>query len=325
MEALPVSSVSRSIDRLSVTFDDPTLVANAGLLLPMTLAKQLGLGSFVDAVVRFRRGGPMPGRKILTLIVTMLAGGTHIDHADMLRAGATQVVLPFRVMAPSTLGTFLRRFTHGHVRQLERVVGEMLRRAWLLGVGPGDEALVIDMDSTICNVFGKNKQGAAYGYTRHLGYHPLLATRAETGEVLHARMRKGSSQRGAKHFVVELINRVRRCGASGDITLRADAGFYSHQLIDALKSKGVHFSVTVSSNTHVRNAIEQIDEHSWTPIDYTYSGEAEVTETTYTTGGADKVERTYRLIVRRTKVDDPAALLLFPDWRYHAFITDLEE
>jgi Transposase DDE domain group 1 len=119
--------------------------------------------------------------------------------------------LPFKVMAPSTLGTFLRAFTFGHVRQLDRVIGETIRRAWQ----PGGESVTIDLDSTICEVHGKQKQGAVYGYTRVLGFHPLLATRADTGEVLHARLRKGSSQRGHKRFVEELIARVRRAGGPG--------------------------------------------------------------------------------------------------------------
>jgi hypothetical protein len=122
-----------------------------------------------------------------------VAGGSHIDHAEVLRSGASEAVLPHRVMAPSTLGTFLRAFTFGHVRQLEAVVGETLRRAWSMGAGPGKGRLVVDVDSTICEVAGKAKQGAAFGYTKVLGYHPILATRAGTGEVLHARMRKGSA------------------------------------------------------------------------------------------------------------------------------------
>jgi hypothetical protein len=97
------------------------------------------------------------------LVATILAGGTHIDHADMLRAGATRRVLPFRVMAPSTLGTFLRAFTFGHVRQLDKVIAETTRRAWAAGAGPGDAPMTIDLDSTICEVHGKQKHGAAYG------------------------------------------------------------------------------------------------------------------------------------------------------------------
>jgi hypothetical protein len=158
-----------------VTFDDPNLVANAGLLVVATLASRLGLEPLIDASVRLvgRVGGARPGRKVLTLVHTIVAGGSHIDHADMLRAGGTQRVLPFRVMAPSTLGTFLRSFTFGHVRQLDRVIAESIRRAWRAGVGPGDRRLVVDVDSTICEVVGKAKQGAGYGYTRVLGYHPI--------------------------------------------------------------------------------------------------------------------------------------------------------
>jgi hypothetical protein len=193
-----VTSVSRSIDRVAVTFDDPTLVADAGLIVPATLMVRLGLEALVNKRVRLidRVGGAHPGRKVLTLVASILAGGSHIDHADRLRAGATQAVLPFRVMAPSTLGTFLRSFTFGHIRQLDAVIAETTRRAWALGAGPGEGPMTIDMDSTICEVHGKAKGGAAYGYTRVLGYHPVLATRAGTGEVLHARLRKGSSQRG---------------------------------------------------------------------------------------------------------------------------------
>jgi Transposase DDE domain group 1 len=229
-----VSAVSRGIDRIGVTFDDPTLVADAGLIVPSTLMVRLGLEGLVNQKVRLvnRIGGARPGRKVLTLIASILVGGTHIDHADRLRAGGTHRVLPFRVMAPSTLGTFLRAFTFGHIRQLDAVIAETIRRAWSLGAGPGASPMTIDVDSTICEVFGKAKGGAAYGYTRVLGYHPLVATWAKTGEVLHARLRKGSSQRGVGRFAEELVARVRRAGATGSLVLRADAGFFSYALID---------------------------------------------------------------------------------------------
>lgn len=192
-----------------MTFDDPNLVANAGLILVATLAGRLGLEALINTTVRLagRAGGALAGRKVLTLVHTIAAGGSHIDHADVLRAGATASVLGHRVMAPSTLGTFLGSFTFGHLRQLDRVIAETIRRAWALGAGPGDERLVIDVDSTITEVAGKAKQGAGYGYTKRFGYHPILATRAETGEVLHARMRKGAAntQRGAGRFIEELI------------------------------------------------------------------------------------------------------------------------
>ena len=163
-----MSGVSRAIDGLEVTFDDESLVANAGLILPATLMVRLGLEALVNASVRLtgRVGGSRPGRKVCSLVATILAGGTHIDHADVLRAGAAQRVLPFRVMAPSTLGSFLRAFTFGHVRQLDKVIAETLRRVWKAGAGPGDGPMTIDLDSTICEVHGKQKQGAAYGYTR---------------------------------------------------------------------------------------------------------------------------------------------------------------
>jgi hypothetical protein len=327
-EALPVNSSSRTIDRVAVTFDDPTLVADAGLVVPVTLMVRLGLEVLVNRMVRLsgRVGGARPGRKVLTLVTAILAGATHIDHADRLRAGATQKILPFRVMASSTLGTFLRSFTFGHIRQLDSVIAEVIRRAWSLGAGPRDEQVVIDLDSTICEVHGKKKQGAAYGYTRVLGYHPLLAVWAKTGEVLHARLRKGSSQRGAKRFVEELVARVRRAGAEGKLVVRADAGFFSWALIDTFRRLGVGWSITVMGNPQVKAAIEAISGDAWIPIDYPEGGEAQVAETIYTTGGGATrhKERRVRLVVRRTRLTDPAQLALWPTWRYHAFITDLD-
>ena len=208
--------VSHAVDGIRVSFDDPHLVANAGLLLVTTLALRLELEALVNTVVRLRgrAGGSRPGRKVMTVVHAIVAGGSHIDHVDVLRCGGTEKVLAFRVMAPSTVGSFLRAFSFGHVRQLEAVVGETLRRAWSLGAGPGAERLVIDVDSTVCEVEGTKKQGAAYGYTKVLGYHPILATRADTGEVLHARMRKGSANtaRGAHRFIDEIVARVRRGG-----------------------------------------------------------------------------------------------------------------
>jgi hypothetical protein len=241
----------------------------------------------------------------------------------MLRAGATQRVLPFRVMAPSTLGTFLRAFTFGHVRQLDRVCAEVLRRAWNAGAGPGDEPMTIDLDSTVCEVHGKQKQGAAYGYTRVLGYHPLLATRADTGEVLHARLRKGSSQRGANRFIEELVARVRRAGATGALVLRADSGFWSYKLIDTLDRLRVGWSITVNINPSIRACIQALTDEAWTPIDYPEGGQAAVADTTYVTGRGVE-QRTLRLIVRRSRLVDPVQAQLWPDWRYHAFVTNLD-
>jgi Transposase DDE domain group 1 len=150
-------------------------------------------------------------------------------------------------MAASTVGTWLRSFTFGHVRQLDRLTEAILGRAWGAGAGPGDGPLAVDVDSTICEVCGYHKQGACYGYTRRLGYHPLLATRADSGEVLHARLRKGSANtaRGILRFVDELVARLRRAGASGELTLRADSGFWSAKLIKRLRGHRVRYSITV--------------------------------------------------------------------------------
>ncbi|MGC8472512.1 MAG: hypothetical protein ACP5PM_09505 [Acidimicrobiales bacterium] len=153
----PVEPVSHGIDRVEVTFDEPGLVANAGLLLVATLVTRLGLEAVIDTTVRIPStlGGFAPGRKVITLVHAMVAGATHVDHTVVLRARAAGTVLPHPVMAPSTLGTFLRAFTSGRVRKLEAVVGEALRRAWSAMTLPA--RLVIDVDSTICEVAGRRR------------------------------------------------------------------------------------------------------------------------------------------------------------------------
>ena len=315
-----MSRVSHAVDRIGVRFDEPNLVANAGLLLVGTLAVRLELERLVDSAVRLsgRVGGARPGRKVLTVVHSIVAGGSHIDHADVLRSGATQRVLPFRVMAPSTLGTFLRAFSFGHVRQLEAVVGETLRRAWAFGAGPGAGRLVIDVDSTICQVEGKAKQGAAFGYTKVLGYHPLVATRADTGEVLHARMRKGSANtaRGARRFLDEVVARVRRAGATGELVMRFDSGFWSNDTIVSLGRLDVRYTMAVRTNTKgIDAAIAGITEDAWVEIDYTPDGQAQVAECVY---------KGRRLVIRRTRLTDAHQAKLWPDWRHFGFLTDLD-
>lgn len=320
--------VSQNIDRLGVVFDDESLVADGGLLVAGTLMCRLGLEALVDDMVRLgdRPGGARPGRKVLTLVASMLAGGSHIDHADRLRAGSGGRVLPFGVMAPSTLGTFLRAFTPAEVGQLDEATTEALRRAWAVGAGPGGEPVTIDLDSTICEVSGKTKEGAAYGYTKVLGYHPLVAVRADTAEIVAARLREGSSQQGNVGFATEAIHRVRGAGGGGPVTLRADSGFWSYEMFTALNGLGVGWSITTPLRSNVRAAIATIDEDSWEPIDYPEGGSAQVAETTiwatHRTRRREGME--LRLIVRSTRLGDDQTQL-WSDWRYHAFVTNLDQ
>ena len=230
-------------DRIQIIFDDRRLVANAGLLLPATLARHLGLPELVRQRLDL---GDAPGRantsdKMMTLVASALAGGDCIDDADVLRTGGTACTLGGTVKAPSTLGTFLRSFRWGHVRQLDRVSRELLARAWQAGAGPGDGPLTIDLDSTICETYGLAKEGARHhGYTGKRGYHPLLAIAAGTGDVLMSRLREGraNTARGAAHFLRETVGRVRYAGANGRLTLRADSGFYTHDVVSRLPQDG---------------------------------------------------------------------------------------
>ena len=315
------------LDRIQITFDDHRLVNNAGLLLPATLALNLGLRQLVDHHLDL---GAAPGRanagdKMMTLIASALAGGDCIDDADALRAGGTAGVLDCTVKAPSTLGTFLRSFRWGHVRQLDRVSRELLARAWAAGAGPGDAPFTIDLDSTICETYGLAKEGARHhGYTGQRGYHPLLAVAAGTGDVLMARLREGraNTARGAAHFLRETVGRVRHAGATGQLTMRADSGFYTHGVVSVCRKTKVRFSITIRQGASLRNLIEAIPEDAWTPIPYWMEGAAAVAETAYTPFGSKPYAAPVRLIVRRVKPAPGSQLALFASYSYHGFITD---
>lgn len=320
---------SHSLDRLSATFDDGRLIDHAGLLLPATLAQHLGLGELVDRHLDLGKaaGRANAGDKVLTLVASALAGGDCIDDADALRGGGTAVVLGHRVKAPSTLGTFLRSFRFGHVRQLDRVGRAFLGRAWAAGAGPGSGPFTFDVDSSICETHGLQKEGAKqFSYTHVRGYHPLFAVAAGTGDVLHARLRGGNANtgRGAANFVTETIERVRAAGATGALTLRADSGFYTHAVVAAARKRKVRYSITIRQTAPLHQKIEAIPEEDWTPIPYWCEDGADVAETTYTPF-ADRSDATaVRLIVRRVRLTAGSQLALFATYSYHGFVTDRE-
>ena len=316
-------------DRIQVAFGDHRLVANAGLLLPATLARRLGLPQLVDRHLDLGRapGRANTGDKLMTLVASALAGGDCIDDADALRSGGTASVIGGTVKAPSTLGTFLRSFRWGHVRQLDRVSRELLARAWAAGTGPGGKPLTIDLDSTICETYGLAKEGARrHGYTGQRGYHPLLAVAAGTGDVLLARLREGraNTARGAGHFLRETVGRVRHAGASGPLTMRADSGFYTHAVVSACRKLKVRFPITIRQHKSLHNLIEAIPEEDWTPIPYWMDGAADVAETTYTPFQTEPDAAPVRLIVRRVKPTPGSQLALFANYSYHGFITGRE-
>jgi len=305
------------LDGLQIEFDDERVVSDAGIALVATLAQRLGIEALAGRVVRLRPqrpGAGNTGRKVMALVFAMVLGADSIEDCELLRAGRTRRLLGGWVPAPSTLGTFLRAFTFGHVRQLDALLGRSLERAWAAGAGPGDRRLVVDVDSFVGEVCGYQKQGAGYGYTKRFGYHPILATRADTREALHIRLRKGSAntQKGIKRFCEELIARVDRAGATGTKLLRADSGFWNTKVFELLEKAGWQYSIGVRNIKKVKAAIEPIPEQAWQTIPYTLGGEAQIAETVY----AGR-----RLIVRRTRLTGAQAEL-FPDWRHFAFLTN---
>jgi len=304
-------------DGVRVKFDDERVVSDAGVMLVATLAGRLGVQALAQRLVGLRRdrpGAANGGRKVMALLFAMVLGADSIDDTGVLRAGRTRRLLGGWLPAPSTLGTFLRAFTFGHVCQLDALLGHALERAWKAGAGPGENRLVVDVDSFVGEVCGYRKQGAAYGYTKLFGYHPILATRADTREALHIRLRKGSAntQTGILRFCEELIARVERAGASGVKLLRADSGFWNTKVFERLEKAGWQYSIGVRNIKKVRAAVQAIREDAWQSITYPEEGEAQIAETVY----GDR-----RLIVRRTRLLGAQAEL-WPDWRHFCFLTN---
>lgn len=336
--------VSRSLGSVKVDFDDERLVANAGLIAPASLAEQLGFKELLDHSIDLGdvAGHANPGAKAMTIIAAVLAGADSIDDCDVLRSGATSAVLGHPVAAPSTLGTFLRGFSWAHSRQLDSASAVMLTRAWGAGAGPADAtaAFTIDVDSSIHETYGLQKQGATkFTHTHVRGYHPLYATvggsgnggsgDGGSGEVLHARLRGGNSHtaRGAAGFLAETFSRVRSAGVSGPLRLRGDSGFYQKKVVDACRRAGVGYSVTVKTSKSLLGEISKIAEGDWQPIPYWLEDGADVAVVPWRAfkSAGDKGDKgvACRLVVRRVKPTPGSQLALIATYSYHAFITDL--
>ena len=331
---------SCTLDRVDVRADDDNGVSGAGLMVAATLGQRLGLpGLLREQVTVPGQLGANPDQKCLTVIHSLLAGGDCIDDVDALRAGATEAVLGHRVAAPSTVGSSLRAFGFNHARQLDAVTRRLLARAVSAGAHPTiQESVTVDIDSTLCETYGLGKDGAREVMrTGRRGYHPLLAVIAGTGDIAHARLRRGRSNdaTSAPVFIKETISRVRHAGAVGEIVLRADSGFYLHDVVTACRKNQVRFSIGARMIGGLRSLIEAIPEEQWRPIDYFLpgAGVAEITFTPFDRGpeGRARAERgdiaPVRLIVRRTPPTEELAKNrgqdpLFPLFDYHPIITD---
>jgi DDE family transposase len=335
-----------SLEKIHATFDDPNLVSRAGLVPVMALGQRAGLAGLVAAHVR--PGGPCGVNaelKIPCLVAGMAAGADSIDDMDLLRHGAMGELFG-GIRAPSTLGSHLRSFTWGNVRQLEAVnrelLGELARRAPLL---PGRDTLAfVDIDAMQKRVYGHRKQGAAFGHAKIQGKSLLvrglnalaatISTPLGAPVIAATRLRGGNahSARGAARFAAEAITTARDTGCTGLIIVRADSAYYSAAFCGAVRRAGARFSVTVSTDPKIATAIAAIPEAGWTPIRYPraiwddqlrcWVSGAQVAETEYTAFTSKKGQTiTARLIVRRVR-DLARQDELFPAWRYHAVFTD---
>jgi hypothetical protein len=262
--------VSGDLGKISISFDEATLVPSAGLIAPAAFMQRLGLGDLFAERLRLDEHRANCDITALTVIGSVLAGGNSIDDTDLMRAGANEQLLG-EVRASSIIGTWLRAWRWHNVRESDAISRKLLARLWAAGAGPADfsAALTIDLNSTIVEVVGRSKQGARYGYTKELGYHPLLATLAQNGQVLASRMRGGNAgARSAAGFLAETISRVLDPGATGQLTMRADSAFYSGSMLNKAKQLNIRFSITVRQDKKIARAIDAIPEADWRQIPY---------------------------------------------------------
>jgi hypothetical protein len=333
---------------VSATFDEPNLVSAAGLVPVMRLARTAGLDGLAGELLTVPTDkGANPGGKVAALVAGMVAGADSIDDMALLRHGAMRRIFD-RPYAPSTLGSFLRAFCFGHVRQLDAVAARLLtglaqRTPVLAGVDDG--LVTVDVDDSVIEVHGYAKQGAGFGYTGVRGLNALLAT-VTTGRsapvVVAQRLRKGSvnSARGAQRLVCDALATVRGLRAreaTGRMLLRADSAFYGHATIGSAMHAGAQVSVTVRMDPKVKAAIAGIPADAWTAIEYTdavydadsgrWISRAEVAEVPFTAfSSRRKTEQVAgRLVVRRipdlNAPAHPGQAALFELWRFHAFFT----
>jgi len=328
------------IPRVAATFDETNLIPSAGLVPVMALARRAGLAARVSA--KLTVPGPAgcdAAAKVSSIVAGMLTGADSIDDLDVLREGAVGKVLP-GVKAPSTVGTFLRAFTFGHVRQLGAVAAGFL--VALAGLVP--LLTWLDVDDTMRETYGYAKQGVGYGYNKVKGLNALLgivSTAVSAPIIVAHRLREGpvSSARGAGKFLSDAIAAARRVGAGPVIRCRLDSAFYNHKVVAAIIKAKAQFSITARMDRAVQKAIAAIPEKAWVPIKYPkaiydeeqqrWISDAQVAETTYTafTSKGKKHRVTARLIVRRVKRLNPKAAPqgqdeLFSVYRYHAVFTD---
>jgi hypothetical protein len=331
-------------------FDDPNLVSCAGVVPVMRLAERAGLYRAVAAKVHLPTDkGSNPAGKVATIVAGMVAGADSIDDVNVARHGGMGLLFA-GVYAPSTLGSFLRACTHGHVRQLQSAAADVLvglaRSAPLL---PGvDQLCFVDIDSMLRRVYGKAKQGAAFGHTkiggygvRLRGYHPLLATVSTplcAPVVAATRLRAGNAAagRGGHSLMAEAVSIARACGAAGEIVVRADSAFYSKKFITACRRVKVRFSVTARQDAKVAAACAAIPEHEWVGIRYPQAiwdeqeqrwiSDAQIARVAYTAFDGTRHATTAWLVVRRVPRLDRTQVAgqgeLVAAWRYHAVFTD---
>jgi hypothetical protein len=348
--------LSHTLRATSVVFDDPNLVSAGGLVPVLALAEAAGLRDLADAHLTVPTDkGANPGLKVASLVGGMVAGADSIDDMALLRHGGMGRIFT-RAYAPSTLGSFLRAFTFGHVRQLDAVAARFLvMLAGLTGLvghpvraAGGHDAssyALLDVDDTIVEVHGHGKQGAGFGYSRIRGLNALLATlstNASAPVVVAQRLRKGAanSSRGAKRLVGDAVKQARRLLAPGArVLVRMDSAYYGRGAVHAALAGGAAVSVTVRMNAQIKAAIAAIDAQAWTTIEYTdavfdeasgtWVSRAEVAEIDFTAfASAKKSERVPgRLVVRRIpdfnaeKKKAAGQGTLFDMWRFHAFFT----
>lgn len=309
------SKVKKFPPKVEIRESRRNITSHSGIYLVEQFVQAMGVREEIDRNVKAkeRNSGYDESQFILSLAYSMIAGGDCLDDVDSIRNDETLLTLIGEESTPhsTTMGDFLRRFNLGHIRQLEKSIKNLERKAYgkdIMG------KVTLDMDSSVFEMQSK-KEGTDWTYNKKFGYHPLVCFIAENGDWLHLRMRRGSTytSKGAESFLAECLGKL---PPTMFVRLRGDSGFYKKEFVEKCESGGVSFTITADQTSPLLEKMLELPENRWEKCKEGW----EVAEFKYCPCGWKKE---YRYIVKKMKVERGEQMDIFGGkYKYHIFVTN---